>query len=299
MNFYRERELEGQLWVRDVNDQIQPANIVLSAFYLKYQIPNQSFYNDLMLNSIIKFDIFYDTFFIQTSGGYIFEKYVTQNSQIIPYNKINNFNGLQTNNNIDYWFSETKKIVYTIEFIKPILNFIEPTEDGAILQFGINFKAFNLQTGETKILLNELTTIELTSAVDLMESNGIKEDPKLTFNSYTNNFNLSFLIRNDVKKFGIVSINFNEFETKEINLYIPYGIVKNATNTYIKPAPTATPNSSQTPTPTNTPTQTQTPTQTHTPTKTSIPTKTPTPTPTPTSTGLPVMTVKAIYITFE
>jgi len=299
MDFYREKELEGQLWIRNTNDQVQPANVVLSAIYLKYKIPTPSFYEDLISNNIVKFDVFYDTFFIQTSGGYFFEKYTVQNSEIIPYNKINNFNGLQTKNNIDYWFSENKKIVYTVEFIRPSLDFIEPTEDGAILQFGFNFKSFNLETSETKILLNELTTIELISAVDLMESNGIKEDPKLTYNAYTNNFNLSFLIRNDVKKFGIVSINFNEFETKEINLYIPYGIVKNSTNTYIKPIPTATPNTSQTPTPTNTPTQTQTPTQTNTPTRTPTPTRTQTPTPTPTPTPAPPSMVKTIYITFE
>jgi hypothetical protein len=82
----------------------------------------------------------------------------------------------------------------------------------------------------------------------------------------------------EYNEFGLISINFNEKDIKEINTFIPFGNVKPLTYT---------PPSTPTPTPTVTPTPvTPTPTPTHLP-------PTPTPTPTPSKEA-----VKSLFVAF-
>jgi hypothetical protein len=279
MNFYTETDYQGMLWGRDTQDNVFPASTMLSSVYLKYSRIEPNFYYDLVNNNIKRFDSFYDTFFIQTSSGYSFEKYKIDNSIIKPQNKLNNLQLNQSDCNIDYWFNETEKKIYVFEFINPDVPFIYPNGDVAAINFAFAFKCYDLKTTEIKLLLQKNVVFYIDSAVGMVSSNGIKEHPKLTYNSDTNLYNTSFIIRNEVKNFGLISINFNLKDIKEINTFIPFG--KNGQPlTYVPP-------STPTPTPSVTPTSV-----TPTPTPTKLP---PTPTPTPTPTR---QAVKSLFVAF-
>jgi hypothetical protein len=299
MNFYTETNYNGELWLRDTNDNVVPANQLLSSIYFKYSDINSTFYNDLTSNDIKKFDVFYDSFYIETPHGYIFEKYKIQDTQIYPYNQANNYNFSILNT--DYWFDEIKKKVYFIN-TNNSTETVTQYKDSALMKYAFSFNVFDINTGIIKTLLNESLFFDILNPVNLTSLRDLKEDPKLTYNSYTNNFNISFIIRNIIKQMGLVSITLNESEIENINAFIPFGTL--AKHIEIPPTPsptptnTTTPNQTQTPTPTPTPNQTQTltPTPTLTPSKT--PTHTPTPTPTPSSSPI-VASVKSIFISFE
>jgi hypothetical protein len=291
MNFYKETTYNGELWLRDTNDNVVSANSYLSAIYEKYNTFNDifqfSFYGDLALNIIKKFDVFYDCFLIQTNNGFIFEKYKVQDLSIVPFTQINNY---YRNSYLDYWFDETKKKVYFITKNETDFSLPEPQNNKAYVKLAFTFNVFDIKTGKISILMNELLNFNLFNPINLSKSNGIFEDPKLTYNPDTNNFNISVIIRNDVNEMGLLSINLNEFEIKEVNSFIPFGTLALPEEII---APTATP------TPTPTVTQFLTPTPTPTPTITNSSTPIPSQTPTPTSTPPATQAVRTLYISFE
>lgn len=274
MNFYTESNYNGELWLRDTNDNVVPANQLLKFIYLKYKDKNNDFYNDLTSNFIKKFDVFYDSFYIETENGYIFEKYKMQDSLIYPFTQINNHNISILN--IDYWFDEIDKKVYFINVRKP-QDILTPVQNTALIQYSFTFNVFDIKTGIIKKLLDENLAFDLLNPENLTNLNDIKEDPKLTYNPDTNNFNVSFIIRNQIKKLGLISIILNKFEIKKINTFIPFGTLSIHKEVPLPPF------TSQTPTPTPSPAAaSQTPTPTPTPTFL---------TPTPTPTQLPVVPV--------
>jgi hypothetical protein len=301
MDFYNETNFIGELWSRDADNNIFSVNQSLSSIFRKYKDSNVTFYNELTSNNIKKFDLFYDSFFIQTQTGYIFEKYVTDNNNIEPFDKINNFSSNKTDYNVDYWFDEINKNVYLFEFFPT--SYIEPRQNLNAIQFSFIFKCFDTKTNIIKDLLKENVIFWIENPENL-NSNGVLEHPKLTYNNDTNTFNVSFIVKNDISKTGMVSMNFKEKQIIKIDTFIPYGTVK----PYIEPSPTPQATNippSQTPsiTPTLTPTITQTttsnkPTPSVTSTITSTPTLTPPPsfTPTPTPTNV---AVKSVYIAFN
>jgi len=225
MSLYNEKNIKGVLWLRDANENVYNAQQALSSLYFKYEKIHENFYSDLIKNEIEKFDVFYDTLFVQTSSGYIFEKYKHEEGIIKPFNQINNFNLKQNNFDIDYWLNENKKIVYYFEFQNTPYIPVKIQENIATLNFAFKFNKFDLINGEAKTLINKNISLKLSPFNNLTNSNGIKENPKLTYNSDTNVFNSSFIIRNNINELGLISINFNEIEIIEINTFIPYGNV--------------------------------------------------------------------------
>lgn len=214
----------GEIWMRDSNDNVYPVNESLSAVFLKYKKQQNSFYNELTSNRIKNFDTFYDSFFIQTKSGYVFEKYISENSVITPYNKINNFNFSKTDNNIDYWFDEIEKVVYFFEFVDA--QFAPPLLDYSLIQYAFNFKSFDTKTNIISNHLNKRIYFWLYQPKDLLMTNGHKDDPKLSYNPETKFFNVSFTVKNDIgSSMGIVSMNFKKDEVSEINTWIPFGEV--------------------------------------------------------------------------
>jgi hypothetical protein len=284
MNFYTETDFNGELWLRDSNDNVLPANQLLSSIYIKYRSTNSTFYNDLTSNIIKRFDSFYDTFFIETENGYFFEKYKIENFEIYPYNQINNYN--ISTKEIDYWFDENENKIFFVN-TNPISNTVNPIENSALIRYSFSFNVFDIKTGRIDVLLNENLEFDVLRPENLTDLSDIKEDPKLTYNPDTNNFNISFIIRNNANKMGIISIILNEYEIKKIDAFIPFGTLRVHTEIPVSPVPTATPS------PTVTPTISVTPTPTPT-----IQTS-PTPTPTISRTPAPSPVVKTIYISFE
>ena len=257
MKLYTDSNYHGELWLRDAQNNVQEANIVLSAVYLKYQSQYPDFYYDLNLNLITRFDVFYDSFFIQTANGYIFEKVIFENSKIQPYSLFNFYSPTQTNN-IDYWFDEQNKKVYFCGFNDII------SDRSQNIKFSLFFKEFDIKTGKINEFYNKNVVLIFDTVTNLLSSNGKKDDPKLTYNADTNIFNVSFLIKNDIDQNALISINLNQNDILEINSFIPYGTLNSNRSSVNEFVPTPT----HTPTPTNTPTITPTITNTITPTPT-------------------------------
>jgi len=285
MNLYNDTNFTGELWLRDINNNVQEVGTVLSAVFLKYKDLYPDFYYDLNFNIITKFDVFYDSFYIQTPNGYIFEKIVFQNSEMLPYSLFDHRSPLGSNN-IDYWFDEINKKVYFCGFSE-----VESVTSKSI-NFSLFFKEFNINTNKIKEFYTKSIHLSLDNTTNLLSSYGVKDDPKLTYNADTNIFNVSFLVKNDINQNALISINLNQNNILELNSFIPFGEL-NAIRSYITeyiptPTPTPTPTLTKTPTktPTPTPTLTKTPTPTATPTIT--PTRTPTHTITPTVTRTPI-----------
>jgi len=321
MNFYTDSNYNGELWLRDAQDNVKTANIVLSSVFIKYKPNYPDFYYDLNYSLITRFDVFYDSFFIQTKNGYIFEKVKNVNSILEPYSFFDFYNPLQSTN-IDYWFDEKLKKIYYCGFNDTSFN---PNEQ---ISFSFFFNEFDINIGKIKKLQEKKVNLVLSTFTNLASSNGIKEDPKITYNADTNVFNISFLIKNDIGQNGLISINLNTNQILELNSFIPFGELDSDNSSIYEyvyhptptPTPTLTPTPSFTPTQSTTPAVTKTPTHTSTstitptttpaitktPTTTPTHTKTPTPTITKTLTPTPTMTstsgipiIRAIYASFE
>ncbi len=222
MSIYFNQQLPGQLWLRDLNDNVSPAYNILSSVYIKYKTINSSFFSDLTSNNINKFDVIYDTLFIETNNGYIFEKfYVDYNSQIQPYSQMNLFN-TRKNTTVDYWYSESNKIIYFTE-----LFFTQNSVINKTFSFGLLLKSFDCITGVASTVL--LKKINLTSInQNLSGSSFIFENPKLTFNPDTKTFNISVILRNSAKDFGLLSlniINISNPQISEINGFLPFFVL--------------------------------------------------------------------------
>ena len=218
MNFYIESQVEGELWLRNNEGVVVSATEYLSSVYCKYSTINSVFYSDLILNKIEKFDVFYDSFYIQTANGYIFEKITYKDSQILPYNQFNLFNP-KNNTNIDYWFDEKLKKVYFCDIINYII------ENSSNIKFYFKFSEFDINQGTINVLLSKQIVLSLNDVKNWNDVNANREDPRLTFNNDTNTFNVSFLIRDSAGNIGILSINHSTDEIYEINGYVPSGSI--------------------------------------------------------------------------
>jgi hypothetical protein len=215
MNLYSDINNAGELWLKDFQSNIKPAYNLLSSIFIKYK-NNQNFYQDLNSNNILKFDTFYDSLFIQTKSGYIFEKITTKDNGIFPYSQFSTFTSSTSTNNIDYWLDEKSKKVYFSGF-NDLLDF-----NTHKIIFSIFLKEFNLNDGKINDLFSRTIILPLCSAPTWTNSNGIKEDPKLTYNPDTDLFNISFLIKDINLNIGLISVNFDTQKIDAINTFIPF-----------------------------------------------------------------------------
>ena len=113
MSIYNNKFKNGQMWLRTLDGTIQQTYNILSSVFIKYQNLNQSFFNEISTNNILRFDVFYDNIFIETKSGYTFEKifFDQKTDSFIPFQYNSNFN-LNTYVPIDYWFDETNLKIY-------------------------------------------------------------------------------------------------------------------------------------------------------------------------------------------
>jgi hypothetical protein len=219
MNFYEQLHTEGQLWIRSPKGEKQPANIALSSIFLKYETVNPSFYHDLDNNNIERFDILQDTLFIETSSGFILEKFYIDNFIIKPYSNVNSFEQF-LDTKIDYWYNETTNNIYYINVQK-----VQPTTQ-QFFTFLLNINKFNIETGRLKFKNTHKIQIGIDyQNSEWLENQYVLESPKITYNQDTQIYNVSFIVRNYNNKMGLISINFEEkekFKITEINGFLPY-----------------------------------------------------------------------------
>lgn len=263
MNFYNQLNSKGQLWLRTPKGEKTSANIALSSIFLKYENIDSSFYFDLNNNNIERFDIIQDTLFIETSSGFIFEKFYVDDFLIKPYSNANQFQQF-LDTKIDYWYDETYNSIYYANILKteqklafPLINSIgnqntllslintsstilESLSATGTLQsfsFLLKLNKFNCDNNRTELK----TTYKIQIGINYSNSEWSKtqytiETPKITFNSDTQIYNVSFILRNYNNKIGLISINFEEkeiFEITELNGFLPY-FETNPLNSYIE-----------------------------------------------------------------
>ena len=220
--------------MRDLKNNVDSASNILSAVYLKYKNVNSTFFNYLTSNQITRFDLFYDTFFIETPIGCIFEKFYIQSEEILPYNQINLFNPKKTTN-IDYWFNENKNNIIFTE----IFYYNDPlkTAFDNYFEFILIVKSFDCITGLTKNLVLDIIRLAYTSSRNWNGVNFGIENPKITYNKDTKNYNISFILRNTAKELGLVSINLLDSDiptVTEVNGFLPY-FVQDTLNSSVTP----------------------------------------------------------------
>jgi len=223
MSIYYNKQTPGELWLRDLKNSVEPSYNVLSSIYFKYQDINSSFFNELTANKINRFDVFYDTIFIETLNGCIFEKFYINNDTIKPFNQINLFN-IRKTTTVDYWFDEKKNKV----FFTDLYYFLDPTIPLNSFSFIFLFKVFDCSTGLIKTLLIDNVIIKFLSSENWNSEVLTLENPKITYNPDTKTFNVSFIVRNETNTLGIISVNvFNTDEPyiNQVDGFLPYAII--------------------------------------------------------------------------
>lgn len=222
MSIYYDKQVPGELWLRDLKNNVDSASNILSAVYLKYKNVNETFYFYLNTNQINRFDLFYDTIFVETPVGYIIEKFYIQGESILPFNQINLFNSKKTTN-VDYWFNEKKNKVIQAEiycYNDPLKSPFEKHFD-----FILILKSFECTTGLNQTVAIELIRLAYDSSINWDDSSFKVENPKITYNKDTKNYNVSFILRNSVEALGLVSLNLLESDyptVTEVNGFLPF-----------------------------------------------------------------------------
>lgn len=223
MTIYDQSFKSGEIWMRAPNGERYPANQVLSAIYVKYDTVSQSFYKDLTSNNLINFDIIYDTLFLTSTAGCIFEKFYVENGTIQPHNQSNLFYPI-CSTQIDYWFSEPKNKIYYTDVLD-IYKAYTPYNSLTSLRLFITFNIFDCELGITTTKNIYQMTLQPGSGADWISSNYTIETPKITYNTDSYIFNISFLLKNHKKQLGIVSLNIKdneEYDVTECNTFLPY-----------------------------------------------------------------------------
>ena len=235
MSIYNKKTNKGQLWLRQLNGNIDTATKTLSAIFKKYENINTEFYNDLSSDNIINFDCFYDSVFIETEHGFIFDKIITNSNNIISvFTNNNNF----TQNNqtpIGYWFDEINLKVYYAQLLAPQQNI-------NTFSFYLLINEFDCINGEIKPLLQNNIIFDLIGTSSwgnstIQSGNFVKiETPTFCYNSDTQKYNISFIFRNNVNTIAICSILFNNNNgiiLENISALIPF--CKSSTLNSIQP----------------------------------------------------------------
>lgn len=241
MSIYNNNSIQGELWLRDLRETVRPANQVLSSIYLKYKNIYPSFYDELNSNQIVKFDMFYDTIFIETNSGCVFEKFYLDDGYIKPFNQLNFFN-IRKDTRVDYWFDETKNKIY---FADIFINKVRPVEEflgSGNFDFIVTFRVFDCTTGLAKNIFIDLIKLYHTDSINWDDFDFNIEDPKLTYNVDTKHFNLSFAIKNYKDELGLLSLNIlggDNPRITELNGFLPYVEISSLTSgiTSIKKLP--------------------------------------------------------------
>lgn len=217
MSDFIEKFESGEMWLRYPSGVIYPAPSALSSLYLKYSPIDSDFYAELKQNEILRFDNFYDTIFIETKSGHIFDQLTFEDNAFVPTNLDNRFKDTKENYvALDYWLDEKNKKIYT-SINQYNVSSLSSVQIGIMMeQFDIIRNLFNLK------LFYE---IKLDFGANIYTKTPILEPPKLTYNIDTRRFNISFIIRGPNKEMGLISSNVAKYEyldVEEVNCFLPF-----------------------------------------------------------------------------
>lgn len=192
------RESVGELWVRDINNIINPGNISLEPIYNAYaNLTNH--YQELIQNKIISINIFEDNMILRTNYGVSINKF--------SYDLINN---VYSNNSIlqsfvnlapgtiygGYWYDEASKLIY--------INAVEMINSGVNTRFIYSIYIYNGIDGTLNLYLQDT----IMSAVFISQVSNIKVPIIFKYNSDNSTFNTSFIFNT----FDIYSIDVKNYK---------------------------------------------------------------------------------------
>lgn len=231
MSLYIQNKNTGELWLRNAIGKIESASDVLSAIYLKYsEIDGTStFYEELKNNQITRFDVFYDCIFVETKSGCFFEKIdVNENRSLVPYTKTYFYNPKQTTQ-VDYWLNEYQHEIYFTD-----INLVSIFQNTFI--FDVSLKVFDCDTGLTTLKMNERVELYFSTSTTWFDFIPVIENPKLTYNPDTKNYNISFVFRSRTGDFALLSLMIkleDEFKIFKIDGIVPFATLdKNLSKHY-------------------------------------------------------------------
>lgn len=217
MSDYNENFENGELWLRYPSGVIYPATSALSSLYLKYSPIDSKFYQELKNNEVLKFDVFYDTVFIETQSGHIFDKIVFEDNAFVPYSLDNRFfNTKKPYIFVDHWLDEKNKKIYTT------INQYNFSSISAV-NIGIMMEQFDIVRNTFNMKLFYEVNINFGS--NIFNKTPILEPAKMTYSVDTKKFNISFIIRGPNNQFGLISTNISKYDVltpEETNCFIPY-----------------------------------------------------------------------------
>jgi hypothetical protein len=218
MSIYNEKINKGNLYIRKLDGNVDTSVNFLSSIYTKYQNINTFFYDDLIDNRIKNMDVFYDVLFLETDSGYIFDKFIADiDNKIYPYLNDNHFTAFN-NTSPCYWFDDKNLKIYIIDIVSGFQNTTS-------FNFYVLIKEFNCKTGKMYLITKSQIIFNFTNSIDWGNTIPTIEKPVLTYNEYTNNFNLSFVFRNKKGNFALISINIAkkiDLEIDNINLFCDF-----------------------------------------------------------------------------
>lgn len=232
MSIYYNKQIPGELWLRDLGNNVTAGNKVLSSIFLKYKNVNETFYSELTSNKINRFDVIFDTLFVETNSGFIFEKFYIDSGSIVPFNQINFFN-FRKNTTVDYWYSEQKNKIFFTEIAYVIDTNKQPSDK--YISFTLIFNSFDCNTGLPIPLIRKEIKIAYKSIENWDDNNFKLENPKITYNPDTKTFNVSFILRNSINSLGLVSINISDKDAPEIlkiTGFLPYLVIDPDNSSY-------------------------------------------------------------------
>jgi hypothetical protein len=191
------QEISGVGWFRNINGKKTVLSESLSAFSEKYFYVSPDFYQQLNFDSIKNLDVIRDILIIETSKGFLIEKFEIINEFPYPKNYDNNLIMLSDFHKIDYWYDEISNEVIIFEVDKKYYE-----NDLNVFEFLI--KNFDILDGEIKRkqTFNLYISGESLSSIDVL---------KMCQNPDTGLYNLTFMF-----DFNMAVLYLNYFKEWEI-----------------------------------------------------------------------------------
>lgn len=222
--------IPGQLWVRNNIQRTKPGYIALTDLFDTYQ--NLSLYHELTGFGINRFEVFFDTFYIETSGAIIFEKIQYDYSQSKIFSIADSARGISlaipATNNLnreftntlplsatyakpgDTWFFAKEKIVYASVVELKDYNLV-PSIYALDINKNILKKVFTLIDAEHLLTLKSLSATTVSR-------------PVMSYCSSKKEFLYTLSIKDTSNKNSIISLiikQITDLQLDSIKIYTP------------------------------------------------------------------------------